>query len=330
MKSARIPAAMAVGLGLVLPIRGLTGQASAASSIGQCESASAPTVSPPVGFNPTAASAAELTCYGFPSRPSNNPQALASWTNAMEHFRFFAAAHEVRTVNGKAPPNASICCDAYGGSWAGYYASQQNNSWMEAFTEVNMQWNVPYANSQDNYYTYVWPGLGGNDIVQAGTGTLDSTVGSYQYFFWYEDLPGSIQVVSSSQLVPTPGQSVYVDVNWHAGQQSATYYFENLYTGASWSTTQAVAYPPSPVQADFMLEDPNAGVSNATSGYTNSGTVTVSNCTAAGLDVNYASQSYTLYQLNDTDFIMVDAYGNSHSTQSSISTGASFWVSSHS
>ena len=314
--------ALTLSCGLVAP---LTVHASAQQDA-SCLSLSNSAAEPPSGFSPLTATDQQLSCYGFPSRPSTSA-ALASWTDVMQH-----AIHHVPHTTAQVPdsithqlipvPRLGVTPDTtYKGTfnatnWAGTVAQNIDNSGVGNWFEVNARWNVPTfgtASSKAGYRMSIWPGMGGtldasNQILQAGTDTINpgpGNPGGSQYF-WWENYPHNNEIPLRDVAVHG-GDSAYVDVRYAGNAQTAVF-VEDLTTNAYTSYSEySPDYNYAVNTADWIVEqDPGR--------YQNYGAISFGNCYTSYADssgnAHYSIGLTTLsaYQVNTAYSGYLEAY----------------------
>ncbi len=170
---------------------------------------------PPEGFDPLAATAAELQKYGFPKRPDPQqmPQEAAKWVTAfrrypqLKHitpeFRPLEYRHD---LNKRTEKGTEGQVNATSENWSGSVLFIGAG---DSFTWISGSWTVPHVYQSPaatgTEYSSAWLGLDGDgsgDVLQAGTET-DSDGTCYAWFEWFPN--GSIGV---SNFPVTPGDVV--------------------------------------------------------------------------------------------------------------------------
>ena len=142
---------------------------------------------PPAGFQPSSASAAELSEYGFPPRPTSTA-ALTLWNAEFDHYQsitpqLWAKQQPEPTQTGGQPAATSTL---YSGNWSGYKAAPPANT---GFTEVqgNFKQSAAGSTSCSNSQESQWVGIGGwntGSLIQDGTSIVPGR--SPEDFAWYE------------------------------------------------------------------------------------------------------------------------------------------------
>jgi hypothetical protein len=218
---------------------------------------------PPVSFNPLTASAAELSEYGFPARPSD-PTELQEWDNVMQY-----AKHYVEPVQYQSKMSWGLKQGGnnYYSDQAGYAVLSSDNGGHLTFNEVYGQWTQNQSSACVGY----WVGLGGMDngyLVQAGGASdLPQSVViqaklSSNYAFFVEDWP-KLCIYEATPVVQA-GNVLYVNVVYNGANSEAFLLNEstNTYTWVNFSTPYYNGD-----SAEYMFEPkqyppPNIGSSN--------------------------------------------------------------------
>ncbi len=247
---------------------------------------------PPAGFNPTDASAAQLSEYGFaPRPPAGEDQA---WVAAMSHWRYNLVDPVIQNLANRpgtrpqaSTPENSAAPDSIGSNCGFFqllYAGNARASAPECplyedeayqpngYYGVQAGWTVPTVTpTAKNSSSAIWPGIGGyadldglsNDsLVQAGT-EQDYVAGSGAgYYAWYEaccTTDPDQRVISNFPV--HPGDVMFVDVDLLASNAAAsystlvTYDIINETTGEGLSIDENFS-PPSGGEAEFIVENP--------------------------------------------------------------------------
>jgi hypothetical protein len=277
----------------------------------------------PVRVSPLTASAAQLRAEGFPPRPPRSlPGALSAWTNVMRHFKRFVRSNPVCGAKG----STRYLADLYDGLWAGYGYLAKDFGNGSDFQQVSGEWTQPavsgnrkYANSDYRYAPQAafWDGLGGLQwkvsspwVIQAGCSSISTA--TPQYKCWTDDFK---HLAVYEGPVVRPGDTVYVDVLYD-GNSQASYYIENVTTGATYSVVNSANYE-SDNTAEWVTERPNGlyypryGTSKMSDNYAYSSTEgwelvnanaynmsMTSNCEITGDDLAYPGR------LSRSDFVM--------------------------
>lgn len=204
---------------------------------------------PPVSFDPTTATDAELDLYGFPRHPDSQvqPEAFASWAKAMR-----AAKHRIvpqleitERVHGSVQKGVIQAGAATSSNWSGAILTQgatafgQPGSLHNAYGIVA----VPVANQAFGQctggwdYSAEWFGIGGalgsNDVLQAGV-EADALCISYmfaQYYPWFEWFtPTTPNEIKITNLAVSEGDYILVSVQASSAILGQVF-IENLNTG---------------------------------------------------------------------------------------------------
>ncbi len=207
---------------------------------------------PPAGFQPVYASAAELERYGFPPRPSD-PETKAEWEGDMAAYQGTEGSEQetCNTASESLPVASSVVEEGqeeresgeeaggtasqdYGSAnWAGFatYEPQRTNDWVA----VQGDFSQPSALSDSCSASQVvsWIGLGGYgtaSLIQAGTG-IDA---SNHYYAWWEYLgpfKSGINIHRVNSLAVHPGDHLHVYVSYSRANAVANFYLANDTTG---------------------------------------------------------------------------------------------------
>lgn len=225
MKTRRISAFL-ISAALVSPLPAVTVNSSSALAQ-SCPALTDRTVAPPSTFDPLTAPNAELSCYGFPRRPSD-PSRLAGWQEAMGHAKHYIPANMVQSND-----RWSVITQLDSTRGAGYDVppGQQNGTYQ--WSEVSATWNVPSVTLQVGQKLGVWTGLQNHTLstsplLQAGIGQL---YGQSMRFFWEDystDQNDPCQrAFYDPNLIVHSGDKVYADVRWLGGT-SYSAFWENI------------------------------------------------------------------------------------------------------
>lgn len=184
-------------------------------------------------LHPLTASAAQLRASGFPSRPpASDRKAFARWQAVVSHAKHYETPHPICGITSHT--------SYYWGFWAGHVVprSDYGGSYI---TQVESEWVQPKVNGDANYTNYqdapdtsYWAGMGASDLIQAGADSINTS--TPQYRFWTEDWPAQNTIWEGPVIRPT--DTAYVDVTYD-GNNQATYFLENMTTGAYQSFTNA-------------------------------------------------------------------------------------------
>jgi peptidase A4-like protein len=152
---------------------------------------------PPDGFKPLEAEDRELRVYGFPRRPTENPELLKRWQTAYDRkLRFIRPVFRRIDWKRRRIPGKAGLKKAHG--------VEQSNIWSGAVVHVRdktvrwvaSEWTVPNAYPPPDggaplvwYSASTWIGIDGDgspDVLQAG---CDSDVMSFFGFTWRQLMP---------------------------------------------------------------------------------------------------------------------------------------------
>jgi hypothetical protein len=221
---------------------------------------------PPRGFNPLAASAAELAEYGYPARPSGG-RALRDWIVLMRRARPLPPSRYLVTAK---PPevlraHSRIAVPIVDNPiWAGNMATSHT------YTNVYGYWLEPNIYSTQctspTIAESTWVGLGGYNtgiLAQDGTAVGEGSGGVGPHEAWYELINSpNTDVFVPIPLYATPGGEFYSIIDRVSGGYHI--YVENLYAdGAKAYTVSFSHYDGS--TAEMIVEDPFGGSSGSPS-----------------------------------------------------------------
>jgi hypothetical protein len=205
---------------------------------------------PPAGFDPVAASDADLARYGMPPRPNpfaRDGLAYATWSHAMKHAKI-RVAPQVRVTRHRHVPAVALRrlpgeqAGTLGSTnWSGEIVLSGASSYGgSSYTEVLAQWLVsavqqPVGSCSGFDVSSTWVGIDGangssSDVVQGGTeadtGCSNgvTTQNFYPWFEWYPDDEYEI-----TNFIMYRGASVFVVVQ-ATGPTTANVTYVNLET----------------------------------------------------------------------------------------------------
>ncbi len=209
--------------------------------------------SPPTGWDPTTATAAQLRFYGLPLPHASEGPAYQTWVDNMQHVRQRICGGEVvsKYHTDTLSTHAGIgTAGTNGDYWSGYADTASG------FNFINGEWDVPcYSGTSNSQRALEWIGLGGynsSNLWQAGTET-DHANG---YRFWYEYVPGS-NIIYAGPAVAC-GDSVYVALDYNQTVPGKSYvYMYNYVNGQYWSTSKS--FVPSNNSAEWIVERTSCG-----------------------------------------------------------------------
>lgn len=283
---------------------------------------------PPNGFNPLKATAAQLSEYGFPAKPTD-PQDLAAWTNAMSKWKGVIPQKKPILLPIKLLPvqaHAHVGNQTSAGNEIGYsspvYAGYVDfNQTGNGFTDVHSEWNEPAISSPLQSQYANWVGFGGYsepgtqigshpDLMQAGVVAYNATgTTNYTPFFQVAPLDSGVWSVN---LSVSEGQEIYTDISYTTGATGGTfsYYIENLTTGQSapgMVMNTSLYYDGT--EADVITEDPTDTATGAPwklgdfyqTSFTDSNTNNSANEPYAMLDLNNPYIVVGVYSYNSSD-----------------------------
>jgi hypothetical protein len=242
---------------------------------------------PPKGFDPIAASEADLDYYGFPPRPDETaaPKAFASWKSAMiasktrivpnlQVTNVFHGPAKAKAGATKAASDVSNTLEFY--NWSGYVNSQAVKSYgTSSFYFLYSDFVVPVARQAFGACTGGWDyesswvgidGYGSPDVLQAGIEAdaycSGSTTSTY-YSPWYEWFPNGETRITNLPIAP--GDDYFVEV-WSTSSTAGHAYLvnrnANLAVSISFSAPAGTKLVGN--TAEWVVERPTVGGSFAT------------------------------------------------------------------
>ena len=226
------------------------------------------TFEPPSGFDPLAATDAELEQYGFPSRP-DHPRLLTLYqrvfTRLKGRLKYIEPAFRISREASGDPrdrlPSASVYT---GDNWSGGVVQPPPG---KSFNQVLGQWVVPnaYPMSGEVFLNSYWIGLdgftgsGAGEALQAGVDCFLFGTSSSLYP-WHQWTPSP--KVAITNLVVGAGDLVMINISASpgAGATTAKVSIANISSGAA--TSYVILAPPSQKlagnSAEWIVEaDPN-------------------------------------------------------------------------
>lgn len=200
------------------------------------------TFHPPPGFDPLAASAAELERYGFPARP-DDPRLLEQFERVFGRlkgrFHYVEPTFRINRNRSHGPRKQTLTAGTWtGDNWSGGIV---NAPMGQSFNGILGEWVVPNVYpatpSQEWYACATWVGLDGDgsgDVCQAGVeclvyGTRNNRFAASAYP-WHQWFGGPMVTVTS---VPVSfGDFVTVSLcTSGGGSKTATVHFANITSG---------------------------------------------------------------------------------------------------
>jgi len=181
----------------------------------------------PEGFDPTAATARQLTAYRLPRRPDadKEPELRALWERTMSRTKLWITPEfehrehithrPAQRARGRLTTNEldrTTITNATSNNWSGAASFSPAG---KPYRFVGGQWTVPSPNATDDgaYYASQWVGIDGwnsSDVLQAGTETQITKLWffrSTQVYTWWEWFPaGEVRI---SNLPVSPGDVMY-------------------------------------------------------------------------------------------------------------------------
>ena len=182
----------------------------------------------PDGFDPAAATAAELDEYGFPPRPDVNDQKRYSiWLQVVHTKRVTGEYVNTGRYHRPAKNLTAVDTDSESGvtkytsgNWSGFAITNGSPE----FVSVEGRWTIPTIASQHESFTgYMseWVGIDGDgngDLIQDGI-EEDWTGGSPHYNAWIEFIPNPEVAIP---LAVTAGDAIYAQT-WESEKSGVVY-----------------------------------------------------------------------------------------------------------
>lgn len=186
--------------------------------------------SPPAGFRPLQATAAQLAEYGFPARPAGGT-ALKTWRRAVSDWSPSAAAPVLDVTNQRAATNSH---------WSGWVAhpSSGNHYVTAEATITQPAYHAPQSGCSPGYLVS-WVGIGGwnsGNLIQDGTEIEQGAT----YIPWYEWLgaAGTINITRMPDVTIHAGDQVFMYVTYEASNHLVDFYISDSDgTGHSYQTS---------------------------------------------------------------------------------------------
>lgn len=248
--------------------------------------------SPPPGFNPLAASDAELAFHGFPPRPdaSKNPDAYSHWSKLMAGAkRRITPILRQTNIYHKPAQNLGIAdktavkpessgqstnlsaASTTSTNWSGYANYVSSGPFLGNNSYVFAEWTLPFAQQAfgtctGNWeYSAHWVGFDGfnsQDVLQAGSeaDAVCSGGSTSQYYgLWIEWYPADEVAISNFPI--NPGDLIMVEVWYSSSSPHGNAYLADL------TTQQATSMgfnPPSGTtfsgsSVEWVVEAPTVG-----------------------------------------------------------------------
>jgi hypothetical protein len=188
---------------------------------------------PPTGFDPLAASDAELQTWGLPPRPSNEA-GREQWREMVGSYKYTTPHESCRQTD----PNRVHAYQGsfFSGNWSGYENEASNNRFKWHAVMGNTYMAVDHGSCNPSADVAQWVGLGGNGagFIQAG---VENRSGIY-YEAWIEWWSGNqryyyepVLYQGGAPYIVGPNQFIrmYVGYNWSLEEYYV--YLTNDYTG---------------------------------------------------------------------------------------------------
>ncbi|HTT92238.1 MAG TPA: G1 family glutamic endopeptidase, partial [Acidimicrobiales bacterium] len=158
-------------------------------------------------------------------------------------------------------------------NWSGYEDSGPGAH----FTRVSASWDVPTLEPNITGSSSTWVGIDGTntpDLIQVGT-EQDWTVSGPLYYAWYELLPSTAINLGPVQ----PGDHVTAEID-QVSPGKWTVSIDDATSRADW--TEHVVYNAPGTSAEWVVEAPSSGPTNAVEPLAAFGSVTFSDMSATG------------------------------------------------
>lgn len=205
---------------------------------------------PPAGFNPHAASDAQLKLYGFPARPKAGP-ARERWNRTYPDRKLHFIVPEMcsHTTASHAPAQrvsqtrragSPVHLSAPG--WSGGIATRKSGN--PAFTASIVRWTQPsfYAGCSSKSSYAIWSGLGGwgTDgkptwgLLQAGVDNFAGTAPNDAYVWWEALNQNAAQTLPEqavTNLKVLPGNEIQAVTYYNPAEFTVSFQVFNLTTG---------------------------------------------------------------------------------------------------
>lgn len=113
---------------------------------------------PPIGWNPTTATVAQLRFYGLPLPTAHSGSVYQAWVDHMRHATQRLCTPGVSSQDHTHPYRPDTA-GSNGDYWSGYAVENDNNL---GFDEASADWNVPrYYSGDTSARALQWVGIGG-------------------------------------------------------------------------------------------------------------------------------------------------------------------------
>jgi hypothetical protein len=211
---------------------------------------------PPEGFDPVAASDADLRTYGFPPRPTLPSTGYPSWVNMVRAAKNRIANPSIEMTNivHRPPQKSGPVASVDYGNWSGIYVTGPPNYFMANGSYVVGVFSVPTINtSVENcyygpYITSMWVGFdgavgtaGAGDVLQAGIDANACPVNGFPatpYKVWYAwpstgcdpNVPGCSEAAINGFTVH-PGDTMAVTVTYYTTNPNGNAFIVDYSTG---------------------------------------------------------------------------------------------------
>jgi hypothetical protein len=230
---------------------------------------------PPLGFNPIAATQAEITNYGLPARPEDAhhlERYTRVWAQLKGKFHYIQPTFRVNNEKSHGPRKRRPADSTEtSGNWSGgvvYAPSGQSFKWIEG------DWVVPDVDAPTQnqwYYCASWIGIDGDgsgDVCQAGLECEVFQSGNTitrNIYPWHEWYPAPEVQITNLAINPGDMVTMVICTGQAAGSTTATVYFSNRTSGAS--TSYNITAPGSTKLAgncaEWIVEAPTVGGSQS-------------------------------------------------------------------
>lgn len=224
---------------------------------------------PPAGFDPLAATDAELAEYDFPARPASTSADYADWLTAMQAFQGDPASSSAVTVDTSPDPTIQNSATVYA-NWAGYAGGvrgQQNRRFVgvkSVYVVPSISGTACNASTRD---LSEWVGLGGttgtSDLSQEGIECGEGLGGGGGAFYGFTEFANTASPVVfcgySSWSFPA-GHTVYVNMSYETSSNIANFYLEDETTGVAHGCSRGApsGWHFDGNTAEWIIESPSA------------------------------------------------------------------------
>jgi hypothetical protein len=194
---------------------------------------------PPAGWSPVTATDEELMNWGFDTRPTGDPAALAQWNGDYANWSGSAPV-------GMCQSNASALSVTWDSSpnWSGVVATSTSATYHQKVQGIHVQPTFEYECPHKSSHA-IWTGVGGwydaHRLLQAGTEVLFGNSIS-DAWAWWEAIGPNVDTRMVRMDLPTPaGHRIKTVTQYFPGNKTAYMTVTDLTTGKS-ATTGLMKY----------------------------------------------------------------------------------------